>query len=137
MYGGVTEEDKHIEFYSKVSDLIDKTWERIQKMHVVSSFGTSRPLKLKNIDEPNKNKVFNYLIQLLETEKSLTTIHQVLPHFRSKRSKVILYTYDAILIDMHKSEADLIKTTKELLTNDGKFPVRAYIGKNYHEMKEI
>jgi hypothetical protein len=49
----------------------------------------------------------------------------------------VLYTYDSILFDAHKSDKmPIIKKIKTIMERD-KFPVKVYVGKNYGDMKQV
>ena len=48
-------------------------------------------------------------------------------------SKVILYTYDAILLDVHNDELNSMENVANLLSAGG-FPVRQYRGANYDNL---
>lgn len=50
---------------------------------------------------------------------------------------MVLYTYDAFLFDMHKSEFEIIKELQPIITSNNEYPVRTYIGKTYGDMKQI
>ena len=47
----------------------------------------------------NKNKVFNYLIQLMETENNMKVLSELIPKLKGYKSKLILYSYDSFLFD--------------------------------------
>jgi hypothetical protein len=58
--------------------------------------------------------------------------------FRDKQSKVVLYNYDAFLIDFSLSDGrNLITETINLLECGGKFPVRVKFGPNYGSMSPL
>jgi hypothetical protein len=50
---------------------------------------------------------------------------------------MILYTYDAFLIDTHPSERDEILNSVKLVMEKGGFPVRMEEGKNYDNLSII
>ena len=86
----------------------------------------------------NKNKVFNYLIQLMETECNMRMLTELLPEIESYKSKLVLYSYDSFLFDFHiKDGLDFIKMVKGIIEQKGKYPVKVARGFNYHEMKDI
>ena len=47
------------------------------------------------------------------------------------QSKLILYTYDALLFDIHPNEISLLNTIKELMI----YPVKCKTGHNYNNME--
>ena len=76
-------------------------------------------------------KLFNYLIQAYETERNIEVMEKMQKVLSDKSSKLILYTYDAFLIDIDKSEMHLIKEIEQLMD----LPVKMHIGNNYNDMK--
>jgi hypothetical protein len=64
-------------------------------------------------------------------------MREILKFISGKRSKMVLYTYDAFLIDTHPTEkVDILSKVKEILER-GNLPVRAYEGKNYNDLEVI
>jgi len=86
----------------------------------------------------NANKLFNYTIQLMETENNMKVLSELIPNIQDYKSKLILYSYDSFLLDFNMEDGlDYIKKVKEILEQKGKFPVKVSWGLNYHEMKDI
>ena len=86
----------------------------------------------------NKNKIFNYLIQLMETESNMTMLTELVPKIKDYKSKLILYSYDSFLFDFHiKDGLKFIEMVKDIIEQKGKYPVKVAKGWNYHEMKDI
>jgi hypothetical protein len=83
--------------------------------------------------EPTGNKVFNYMMQLTETEEAIARVSNVCKYLESFNSKVILYTYDAILLDVPNDELDIMENVAQILSTGG-YPVRQYRGHNYNGM---
>lgn len=91
------------------------------------------------ISEQNatENKVFNYFVQSLEFERTVGKLKTILKYLYNKQSKLVLYTYDAVLLDVPEDELEIIKqSVRNILDHDG-FPVKMYIGKNYEVMEKI
>ena len=86
----------------------------------------------------NKNKVFNYLIQLMETENNMKVLSELIPKLKGYKSKLILYSYDSFLFDFSISDGlEFIGMVKETLEQGGTYPVKIAKGSNYHEMEDI
>ncbi len=83
--------------------------------------------------DPTSNKVFNYMMQLTETEEAIARVNGVCEYLDMFKSKVILYTYDAILLDVHNDELDIMENVAQKLSNGG-YPVRQYRGDNYNNL---
>ena len=87
----------------------------------------------------NPNKLFNYMIQLMETENNIRVLSDLLPKIKEYNSKIVLYNYDSFLFDFDAKvdKLDYLKKVKVILEQDGKYPTKVKMGKNYHEMDDI
>jgi hypothetical protein len=84
-----------------------------------------------------KHKVFNYFVQALEFEYTSMLLDEVVTYLTTKLSKCILYTYDAILLDITPEEYTTIRQDiTRILEKDG-FPVKVYTGLTYHNMEKV
>ena len=83
----------------------------------------------------NPNKLFNYLIQLAETENNMNILNDLIPLLDTKKSKLMLYQYDSFLFDFNREDTmELLKEVKKIMEQGGKYPIKAKYGTNYHEM---
>jgi hypothetical protein len=139
LYGGITNEIKDNPFFSKVDKYIQKLWSGWKKDKKVVSDIYNREIHRVNLPDMNPNKLFNYMIQLMETEKNIEILNKLISEIKDNSSKLILYNYDAFLFDFDykKDGLEYLKKVKDILEDDGKYPTRVYMGDNYHEMKEI
>ena len=86
----------------------------------------------------NPNKLFNYMIQLMETENNIEILSKLYPKLQQYNSKLVLYNYDAFLFDFDtKDGLDFLNMVKQTIESDGKYPVKTSKGVNYHEMQDI
>lgn len=123
MYGH-TEDTNDIEFFRKVREYIQ-------------SFSGDRFLSTKGreviVPDPSPAKLFNYFMQLAETEIALSRVKTIVD---DGEVDVILYTYDAILLDVHNDDLPYMSKVKDYLST-GKFPVRQYRGSSYGSLQEF
>ena len=82
------------------------------------------------------NKLFNYYLQAVETEVSVLKLKQVQDLLHDLQTKMILYTYDSILIDLELSEIKIIQQLQYLLEKGG-FPITMKYGVTYDNMQKI
>ena len=129
--------DSMIPFFRCVKQHKDYLWKQINEKGFITSPIHKIEIKLNRIWKPSSAKVFNYLIQLAETERNLTMLGSLMAvwDISKIKSKIILYNYDAILIDLHPDDAALVKYISKFLEGGKKFPVRIKVGKNYNEME--
>jgi hypothetical protein len=128
MYGQ-TDDIGNVEFFYRLKRYSIELWNLYCQRGFITS-GTGRNII---VPDPNPAKVFNYLMQLMETEDAITRIQTVCEYLKQHQSKVILYTYDAILLDVHLSELESMGEVGRLLSIGG-YPVREYRGNNYNNL---
>jgi hypothetical protein len=131
MYG-MNEDFGGVEFFQMVRQYSNQLWEIYKTMGYIKTKTGKKII----VDEPSSNKVFNYSVQWLETETALQNVANVCKLLDGKLTKPILYTYDALLLDLHRSETALLPQIKHLLEVGG-YPTRMYKGKNYSELSPI
>jgi len=137
LYGGVQREYEHIEFFGKTKDYISNLWNDWKSRGFIESPVSGRKLYKKNFPPLNAQKLFNYLIQLLETELNMQKIVRIHEYLSSFNTKLILYTYDSFLMDFDFNDGKKCITGIRRILEDGGYVVRQYVGNNYSEMKEI
>jgi hypothetical protein len=125
-------------FFGKVHDYINKIWSEYKQGNFITSNIYNKKIYRKNLSEMNRNKLFNYLIQLMETENNMKMLSNLIPFLESYKSKLILYSYDSFLFDFNLDDGvDFLNKTKEIIESNGLFPTKTSKGTNYHEMKDI
>ena len=139
LYGFIPYEVSQLNpFFSRVENYIKELWEEYNNKEFILSDIYSKRIYRKNLDDMNANKLFNYTIQLMETENNMKVLSELIPNIQDYKSKLILYSYDSFLLDFNMEDGlDYIKKVKEILEQKGKFPVKVSWGLNYHEMKDI
>lgn len=137
IYGGIDKRFVHIPYFAKVQDYIDHRWKFFEDNGFVETPKYHRKIRECHIENPNPNKLFNYILQAFETEVAVETLGELLTYLDGKKTKPVLYTYDSILFDTHNEElSEVIKKIKTIMERD-RFPVKVYTGDNYGELKHI
>jgi len=131
IYGGVWEDYKYKPFFKEVNILIDEIWD---DFNYGKQYGTkNRIFRPSNIDA-SQTKLFNYIIQSIETSKNVEMIDEILKILSNKKTKLVLYTYDSFLFDFDKSDGkELLLELNTIL----KYPTTIKQGKNYHNLNKI
>ena len=125
-------------FFGKVHDYINKIWSEYKQGDFITSNIYSKKIYRKNLSEMSRNKLFNYLIQLMETENNMKMLSNLIPFLESYKSKLILYSYDSFLFDFNLDDGvDFLKKIKKIIESNGLFPTKTSKGTNYHEMEDI
>ena len=131
LYGGVEDEYYHIPFFKKTSDYINSLWLDFLRNREVLTPILQR--KIKFDENLNKNKLFNYILQALETERNILILDKLSKINLNQKSVPILYTYDSILFDVDENEDNYIREVKRIMEKDG-FPTQLEVGNNYDNM---
>jgi len=138
LYGGITDEVSDNPFFSKVNDYINLLWQDYKTNNFVKSYIYNRTIFKKNLQDMNPNKLFNYMIQLMETENNVKILNELQPKLQQYNSKLVLYNYDSFLFDFDtKDGLEFLNMVKETIESGGKYPVKIGKGVNYHDMQDI
>jgi|TARA_R100000030_G_scaffold94488_1_gene81344 hypothetical protein len=139
LYGHIPDEViKTNPFFAKVQVYIDDVWKRYKSNNFIESDIYSKRIYRKNLSDMNKNKVFNYLIQLMETENNMKMLSKLLPKIQNFNSKLVLYNYDSFLFDFHIDDGlKFVKMVKKVIEQNKKYPVKVSKGSDYHTMRDI
>ena len=125
-------------YFSRVYDYIRDLWKEYNSKEFIVSDIYNRRIYKKNLSDMNANKLFNYTIQLMETESNMRVLTKLIPEIKDDKSKLVLYNYDSFLFDFNMEDGlEYLNKVKEVLEQNGKFPVKVSWGLNYHEMKDI
>jgi hypothetical protein len=137
LYGGLDDNARGIEFFQKVDEYIKGLYQRFVISGKLTTLLYKREIPFNRIEGANEQKVFNYLLQSLETEINYMKIGEVLEYLSGRMSKMILYTYDAFVIDTHPVEREnLLNDIREIMEK-GDFPVKCEEGVNYNNLVGI
>ena len=137
LYGGLDDNARGIEFFQKVDEYIKGLYQRFVISGKLTTLLYKREIPFSRIEGGNEQKVFNYLLQSLETEINYMKIGEVLEYLEGRMSKMILYTYDAFIIDTHPIERENILNDIKEIMEKGDFPVRIEEGENYNNLEVI
>jgi len=129
LYGGVWSEYQYKPFFKNVNMFIDDMWDTYQ---FGGRYETENRTFVSDADI-NKNKLFNYIIQSKETSTNVMLLEKVLDYLKGKKTKIVLYTYDAFLFDYSKEDGDILQDIVDLL----EYPVTIKQGNTYHGLTKI
>ena len=138
LYGGIDKEFENIPFFKNVKRYIFELWANYKNDGYIESAIAGKKLYFNNVEGINPQKIFNYMIQLYETEQNMIVSEKVFEFLSRLRTRFIMYTYDSFLFDVYSPEMPLVlKKIKEILESNGDFPVRSYTGSSYDDIKLI
>jgi hypothetical protein len=129
LYGGIDDEFRQIPYFDKVADFIDRFWDDSVECDCIRT--PNRLIPLSWVEQPNAQKVFNYLLQAYETEMNVDKMVKILDYIKGSGITLELYTYDSFLFDVPADvDKSLIKGLKDII-EEGGFPIKASWGKTY------
>ena len=130
LYGGIRNELKNKPFFKQINTFTENIWNDIQSKGYIQT-PSGKIFHLKNIETPTPQKVLNYYIQNFETSQNIEQIDTLFKEFIPLKSRIVLYTYDSILIDTVEEEIEQVHKIVGKL----KYPTKVKKGTNYNNLK--
>jgi len=130
LYGGVFKQYENLEFFQRVKIYTDDLWEKFQSQGYIKMPQSGYILRKEDTQDMKPQKLFNYVLQNLETSTNVLILWEILKLLRGKKTKLVLYTYDAFLFDVAKEEKQLIKEIQKLIKGF-KLNTKMSYGTNY------
>jgi len=131
IYGGIGKQYMHVPFFQAASGLARQLWLFGNEHGYIESPISGRRLILANHKDINEYTLFNYFIQMYETEFNVLILEPILLGLIGRRTKPVLYTYDSILFDTPPDELDfLLQTVIPNAIDITKFPIKTKSGSN-------
>lgn len=126
-----------IPFFEKVGVFKNTLWEYWNEKGYIKLPNTRKKISKQHYPNITKSKLFNYLLQGIETEQSMLKLKKLNIFLEDKNSCVVLYVYDSFVIDFDPIDGkDTIKEIKNILEEDN-FPTSLKMGRDYHNMKKV
>lgn len=129
LYGGIPDELLSIPFFGKVNEFIKTLWDTSSKRGYIQT--PNRKIPLQFIENPNPQKVFNYLLQSVETERNMKVLGDVLDFIEDMDIQLILYVYDSFLFDFQSKPSKEWMNGLIKLIERGGFPIKVSWGTDF------
>ena len=137
LYGGIDSEFLSIPFFEKVNAFVYDLWAKWKTKGRIETPVLKRPITKDMVKNMTANKLFNYLLQAVETEVSVQKLQQVQRMLTAYETVMILYTYDSVMFDVPVTEAkELLPKIKHIL-EQGNFPTKMKVGNIYDKLNTI
>ena len=114
LYGGVFENYRHLEFFQGIEKYVGETWRKFESDGFVECEISGYIYKKENLQNMNPQKLFNYVLQNLETSMNVRILWDMCVILRKYKTKLILYTYDSFLFDLDDSEGNILEEIREV-----------------------
>ena len=124
IYGKIPPEYAFLEVFDKIEKYIARLWKQFQEEGYVEDpiSGKRFTSELKDM---HPQKLMNYTMQSLETSRNIVILKDLIMYLRDKKTKIALYTYDAIVFDFSKKEGrEVLEAIEKIMNQDGKYPVK-------------
>jgi hypothetical protein len=130
LYGGVWAEYRNKPFFKDIVSLTDNIWDTYQ---YGKSYSTENKI-FRTDEEITQSKLLNYITQSKETSTNVKILEKILDYLKDKKTKLVLYTYDAFLFDYAEEDGkEVLVKIKELIV----YPVNIKQGNTYHGLEKI
>ena len=124
IYGKIPPEYAFLEVFEKIQTHIDTLWKQFQTQGYVQDPISGRRFT-SELKDMHPQKLMNYMMQSLETSRNITILKDLIMYLRDKKTKIALYTYDAIVFDFSKKEGkEVLQAIESIMNQDNKYPVK-------------
>jgi len=130
IYGKIPEKYAFLEVFTKIDEFIRGLWTEYETNGRVLAPISNKPFT-KALKDMNPQKLMNYIMQSLETSRNILILKDVLRYLKDKKTKVVLYTYDALLFDYSKEDGkETLEKIQEILESGKNYPVKFKFSKD-------
>ena len=136
LYGHIFDQYKDFEFFQLTQKLIEEIWNTFTKTGKYVVQETGKVFKKDDLPNMNPQKLFNYVIQHWETYSNVAILKEIIYTINNKETKLVLYTYDAFLLDVNKQDKEEIK---QILTvfKDKNLQIKTSYGPDYNTLQPL
>jgi hypothetical protein len=135
IYGGIQQQYLNIPFFYKTNEMANYLWRLFNDEGYIESPLSGRRLIIGNYQDISCYTLFNYFIQMYETETNVMILNNIHNKLKNYKTKPVLYTYDSILFDVEQAELDsLIKEVIPQCIDLQKFPIKIKKGTTYKNL---
>ena len=131
LYGGVFENYKHLEFFQKVEKYVGENWIKFESDGYIECPVSGFVYRKENLGEMNPQKLFNYVLQNLETSMNVRILWDMFRELQGCKTKLVLYTYDSFLLDVFEGEDEVMEKIRKIFRNY-KLNIKENEGYNYN-----
>ena len=131
LYGGVFDNYKDLPFFKATSEYIRTNWEKYQTEGKLICPISNYEFKSDELENMNPQKLFNYVLQNMETSVNIQILYRILKLLKGKNTKLVLYTYDSFLFDVDNNEIEILEQIKGVF-NKLKLQIKSKHGINYN-----
>ena len=114
LYGGVFESYKKLEFFQGIEKYVGDNWKKFQSDGFIECPVSGYRYEKENLQNMNPQKLFNYVLQNLETSMNVRILWDMFCILKNCKTKLVLYTYDSFLFDLDDNEENILEEIKKV-----------------------
>lgn len=130
IYGTIPWEYERLDFFKKLKEQVDFLWNSFETEGKVYVPVSNKMFKKGYLEDMRPTKLMNYLIQAYETARNVAALYNVMKQLRYCKTKLLLVTYDSILLDYSEEDGEELLTKIKEELECGKFPVSVDFSKD-------
>lgn len=130
LYGGVFEEYKSLPFFQKIQTYVQEQWKLFNEQGFINTPISGYKFEKDKLENMNPQKLFNYILQNLETSTNIGILLKIHKILAGKHTKIVLYTYDSFLLDWDEDEEQELEQIKNIF-KEMKLSIKINGGKSY------
>jgi hypothetical protein len=131
LYGGVFENYKKLEFFQRIEKYVGENWSKFQSDGFIECPVSGFRYEKEKLDNMNPQKLFNYILQNLETSVNVLVLWDMFRILRGCKTKLVLYTYDSFTFDVDDEEIKVLEEIREVFKKY-KLNIKENEGYDYH-----
>jgi hypothetical protein len=114
LYGGVFERYRSLEFFKRIEEYVGKLWNDFKEVGWIECPISGYCFIDGALENMNPQKLFNYLLQNLETSTNVMILWDIFCLLKGKNTKLVLYTYDSFLLDVDEEEVEVLEKIRKI-----------------------
>jgi len=114
LYGGVFDNYKNLEFFSKIEKFVKNTWKIFENEGYIECPISDFVYSKESLENMNPQKLFNYVLQNMETSQNVLVLWDMFGILKNAKTKLVLYTYDSFLFDFDENEEEVLKQIRNI-----------------------
>ena len=114
LYGGVFDNYKNLEFFSKIEKFVKNTWKIFENEGYIECPISDFVYSKESLENMNPQKLFNYVLQNMETSQNVLVLWDMFSTLKNVNTKLVFYTYDSFLLDFDENEKEVLKQIRSI-----------------------
>ena len=124
IYGKIPPEYAFLPIFERIQNYINRLWQHFQEKGYIEDPISGKRFT-NELKDMHPQKLMNYMMQSLETSRNILILKDLVMYLQDKKTKIALYTYDAIVFDFDKKEGkDVLEGIEAIMNQERTYPVK-------------